>query len=390
MSKKAKLWLIISICLLVVIAGVTTTLFLVLKKDEPQKTTLETPTIELQRDGNKKLLISRYNPNATDYVFYIYSGEHPDRTYDYAPFTASESQTERFYLDVTDIFVDAKDYYFYCKLIGDKENFDNSPISEIKSFANKKNILTPRLSLTDKTLSWTKIANSDGYEIEINGVTQREIITTESVDISQFLTQTNDKTLTFRVKALGKEFYFDSEYSNTVSFTKTYTLAKVQNVAFNSNNNVLSWGRVINAQNYEIVFNESVVLTTKSTSYDFSSYITDVGVYKFKVRAVGNDDYKTGEYSTQYIYTKTKKLAQVSESSLTWTIEDERVRISWDKPQGAETYYVVINGQVFNESLTMESIYIKKPEGSSLIISIYVNGYGYYEKSNTTIKQINL
>ena len=99
MSKKAKLWLIISISLLVVIAGVTT-LFLVFFNKKPTINTLETPTVTLQIDGNQKLLIAKYNPNAKDYVFYIYSGEYPDRTYDYAPFTASEKQLDRYYIDV--------------------------------------------------------------------------------------------------------------------------------------------------------------------------------------------------------------------------------------------------------------------------------------------------
>ena len=389
MSKKAKLWLIISISLLVVIAGVTT-LFLVFFNKKPTINTLETPTVTLQIDGNQKLLIAKYNPNATDYVFYIYSGEYPDRTYDYAPFTASEKQLDRYYLDVTNIFVDAKDYYYCCKIVGDGEKFEDSKLSEVQKFTNKKSILTPRLSLTDKTLSWTKIENSAGYILKINGVEQRDVIESESVDISFYLMQTNDKTLTFSVKAIGKEFYYDSEYSNTVSYTKTYTLAKVQNLAFNSLNNTLSWNRVANATSYEIIFNESEVLTTTSTNFDFSSYITDVGIYKFKVRAIGNDDYKTGEYSDQYTFTKTKKLASVREDSINWTIEDERVRISWAKPEGAENYYVVINGTVFNDSLTMETIYIKKPSQSRILIEIYVNGYGYYEKSNTTIKQIDL
>ena len=389
MSKKAKLWLIISISLLVVIASVTT-LFLVLFNKKPMKYILETPVVDHERDGNKKLLIAKYNPNATDYIFYIYAGENPDRLYDYAPFTASENQVDRYYLDVTNIFVDAKDYYYYCKLVGDGEKYEDSKLSQVHKFENKKSISTPRLSLTDKTLSWTKIDNSAGYILKVNGVEQKDVIVGESIDISSYLMQTTDKTLTFSVKAVGKEFYFDSEYSNTVSFTKTYTLAKVQNLAFNSLNNTLSWNRVANATSYEIIFNESEVLTTKSTNFDFSSYITDVGIYKFKVRAIGNDDYKTGDYSDQYTFTKTKKLASVREDSINWTIEDERVRISWTKPEGAENYYVVINGVVFNDSLTMETIYIKKPSESRILIEIYVNGYGYYEKSNTTIKQIDL
>ena len=389
MSKKAKLWLIISISLLVVIAGVTT-LFLVLFNQKSTKLTLETPVVDCQTDGNKKLLIAKYNPNATDYVFYIYSGEYPDRTYDYAPFTASEEQLDRYYLDVTNIFVDAKDYYYYCKLVGDGEKYEDSKLSQVHKFENKKSILTPRLSLTDKTLSWTKIENSVGYILRINGVDQKDIIESESVDISSYLMQTSAKELTFSVKAIGKELYFDSEYSNTAKYTKTYTLSKVKNLAFNSLNNMLSWNKVTNASAYEILINEERTIVTTALSYDFSSYITDVGTYKFKVRALGNDDYKLGEYSEPYTFTKTKKLASVREDSINWTIEDERVRISWTKPEGAESYNVVINGVVFNESLTMETIYIKKPSGNQILIEIYVNGYGYYEKSNTTIKQIDL
>lgn len=389
MSKKAKLWLIISISLLVVVASVTT-LFLTLFNKKPTINMLETPVVTLEIDGNQKMLIARYNPNATDYVFYIYSGDYPDRTYDYAPFTASESQADRFYLDVTDIFVDAKDYYFCCKLIGDGENYENSQLSQTQKFTNKKTILTPKLSLTDKTLSWTKIENSAGYKLKINGVEQSSVISGESVDISSYLTQTSAKELKFSVKALGKEFYYDSEYSNFASYTKTYTLSKVQNLAFNSSSNVLSWSSVANATSYEVVINETQTVTVSTASYNASTYVADVGTYKFKVRAIGNADYATGEYSDSLPITKTKKLASVSESSINWTVEDERIRISWTKPEGAESYYVVINGTVFNDSLTMETIYIKKPSESTLLIEIYVNGYGYYEQSSTTIKQINL
>lgn len=389
MSKKAKLWLIVSVSLLVV-ASVATTLFLVIFKKEPTKLILETPVVDFQKDGNQKLLISKYNPNATDYVFYIYSGDHPDRIYDYAPFTADDSQLDRYYLDVTNIFVDAKDYYFCCKLLGDGKKFENSKLSAIKKITNKKSILTPRLSLTDKMLSWTKIDNSVGYKLRINGVDQNNIIESESVDISSYLMQTSAKELTFSVQSIGKEFYYDSEFSNLVTYTKKYTLSKVEDLSFNSMNNTLSWKKVENASSYEIIFNDDQVLTTTSANYSFSSYITDVGVYKFKVRAIGKDNYITGEYSeTKHVEIK-KKLASVREDSINWTVEDERIRISWEKPENAENYTVKINGELFNDSLTLETIYIKKPSGSQILIEIFVNGYGYYEKSNVTIKQINL
>lgn len=390
MTKKTKI-LIIGLSLLLVVIAIVATVLLVVLNKKTSKLKLETPTVTLQIDGNEKLLVARYNPNATQYIFYIYAdGDNPDQLYNYAPFQADENQLDKNYLDVTNVFVDAKDYYYCCQLIGDEKKFNNSNVSSPEKFTNKKSIFTPKLSLTDKILSWTTIPNSNGYKLKINGVEQRDVVTSQSIDISSILARTSDKILSFSVKALGKEYYYDSEYSNSVSFTKKYILSQVNNLLFNNQNNTLVWDKVDNATKYEILLNNQITLFSFTNSFDFSDYLSDVGVYEFKVRAIGNEDFAGGQFSEAYIYTKKHKLDSVNQSSINWTIEKEWIRISWDKPAGAENYTVLINGEIFQDALEVETIYFRKPTTNNILIEIYVNGYGYYEKSNTTIKQIDL
>lgn len=388
MTKKLKTWLIIIVSLLV-IAGTGLTLFFVVFNKTEQLIKLETPTLTLQTYENEKVLVCTFDPNASDYAFYIYSdGDYPNRKYDYIEYRASEQTLEdqkiQSYLDVTDIFVEPKDYYFYCKVIG-SDKYVNSDETAIQKFSNKYKLSVPQtLSLNGKTLSWRGVSNASSYEIyEVSNYSVVATTTDTTYDISTYIDVRHQTTFEFYVLAVGEGNYENSEKSNTVSYSKSFTLAKVSGLSFNKTNNLLSWNNVANASGYEITINGTTTLTSTTSSINLSEYVLDVGDYTFKVKAIGHDEYADGEYSDVLRTQKTKRLDAVSNITCTKLETENLILISWDSPNEAQTLKITIDGQVYNESFSNENIFLPLGDRTTITIEIVVNGYNYYTNSST-------
>lgn len=387
MTKKLKTWLIILISLLV-IAGTGLTLFFVVFNKTEQLIKLETPTLTLQTYENEKVLVCTFDPNATDYAFYIYSdGDYPNRKYDYIEYRASEQTLEgekvQSYLDVTDIFVEPKDYYFYCKAIG-TDKYINSNETAVQTYSNKYKLSVPQtLSLNGKTLSWRGVSNASSYEIYEVGMYSAVATTTDTTyDASSYIDASTQTTLKFYVVAIGEGNYENSEKSNTASYSKSFTLAKVSGLNFNKTNNLLSWNNVANASGYEITLNGTTILQSTKNFIDLSQYVLDVGDYTFKVKALGHDEYADGEYSDVLRTQKTKRLNSVSNITCTKLETENLILISWDYPDEARTFKITIDGQVHNESFEGSNLLLPLDDRVSITIQIIVNGYSYYTSSS--------
>lgn len=384
MSKTKKIIIIVT-ALVLVLALLGVGLFLIFNnKREEVKIKLETPNIALQIDGNKKILVSNNNLLASGYAFYIYEGDNPEETYDYIRFdTLEEEPNKKFYFDVTDIFDQAKDYYYACQCLGN-EDYADSEWSNIEKFSNKLQLDTPQISkITDFQFSWPSVANATKYEIYESNALIGTTLTT-FYDVQNYVLSKPQEEFSFYIKALGGDNYLESAISNVSKYQKTYVLPKVVNVQFSLTDKTLTWNNVENVSKYQIVFNgnESEILETTANTYSFAEKITTVGTYSFKVKAIGDEKYKDGEFSEVCSVTKTEKLQKVKNFS--YRIIDNSISVEFEPSQNADSYTVKLNGDVIFESLSTNGFLFDITNNQTeFVIEVVANGHGYFQSSST-------
>ena len=395
MTKKLKTCLIIVASIVVIVATALTVFFVCFNKKE-EYYQLETPTLTFLPYENEKILVCTFDPNATDYAFYIYcDGDYPNRKYDYIEYRASEQTPQgssvQSYLDVTDIFVEPKDYYFFCKVIGGGK-YLNSNETEIQSYSNKYKLSTPQtLSFNGTTLSWRGVNNVDHYEVyEVGQYAMVGSTVDTSLDVTRYIESKSQASFSFYVIAVGSGNYISSEQSNVAHYEKSFILGKASGLNFNKTNNLLSWNKVDNALSYEIVVNGTEVLSSNTFSINLSQYVQSTGDYTFKVRAIGHDEYQSGEFSDVLRVQKTQRLNGVSNLKCEVLQDEDLILITWDFPDEAQTFTITINGEVHSTSFASNNILLKKGDLSQIKIEIIVNGYNYYTSSNAVSKTFNL
>lgn len=386
-EKKAKnLWWLVGLLTFVVVATVVAILCVfVFFKKEDTKQKLELPVVTLQFDGEKKMLVADNNLFASYYAFYIYDGDTPQDVYEYTEFLTKDYDTNKPYqkysLDVTELFVDAKSYYYCCKCIGG-ENFYDSNITEPQEFVNKHQLSTPNLALDDMYLTWTSVSNANGYNVYDSG---NYIVSTtgHEFDVSGYINSVAKTEFRFTVKAIGSDNYFDSANSNMATYQKVLSLSVPNNLRFDKSNLNLSWSKVDNASEYKILVNNITEYTTTKNSYDFSALISDAGVYSFKVKAIGTGNYISSEYTDIISYTKTKQLSSVKNIKV--VIDGDNVFVSWDATENAQTYSIRIDNTWIDMSCEVCGVTLTKLQyESGSKIYIKANGYNYYTDSNET------
>ena len=383
-SKKAKITIIILIVAILVVGLSLGAFFLVKslnKKTEKQK--LQTPVVNFESNDSGKFIVANNNLLASSYSFFIYSGDEPDEVYDYIRFDSN-----KYYLNVSDIFVEAKDYYYYCKCIG-SENYEDSDISEVKKFTNMHQLTTPNLAISGTEISWTRVSNATLYKVyDDNNEIAR--LTTTSYDFSQYILTKQKTTFSFSVRAVAGENYFESARSNSVTYTKVYTLRAPQNLTFNAVDKVLYWDSVSNATSYTIELGDGTILTSKASAINLGEIVVDVGTYTFKVKAIGGGNYRDSEYSKSVSYTQTQKLKSVTNLSYI-KLNDNQIGIMWEADSSALTFTLKINGENVDVALSSNGYILNLDENvSSYNIVVIVNGYGYYDSSNPVSITINL
>lgn len=179
---------------------------------------------------------------------------------------------------------------------------------------------------------WDEVNYANGYVVKIDGVEQYTLTNSFTVSISV--------PTSVSVLANGKEtdYLLSSPFSESI--TLKVPLSQPQNLAFN--NNVLSWNAVSNANSYQILVNNEEVITTSTSSYQFSEVF--VGTINFKVKAMSDDaNYYDSLYSELNVEIEPLKLATPQNVYL------ENGILYYDAVNLAETYAIYHNGVVLEE-----------------------------------------
>ena len=390
MSKKAKIILISSISAILLALLVALFLIMFLPKDK-QKITLNAPGfLNIQVQDGTKYLITDKNNLASSYAFYVYEGdEEPDNLYNYIKY---ESNT--FYLNVTDIIVNAKNYHFYCKYIGNSK-YNDSDFSQTISYTNKFDLQTPQIAINGTEISWFSVENATSYGVYANGSLIRSGANNYTVknqnyfDIASYVQSSSIIDFNFFVVAFGNEQFNDSKYSNTVAYKNIQNLTMVNSSSFNWNGKVLSWAPVNNATGYQILINGSSIKTTSAPLYDFAQVVPNTGKITIQIKALGSENYYDSEYTALIEKTFEQKLA--TPQNLSYVLDDEHIMISWDSVENASSYSIFVNNNLVNGNVTNTGIVLSKADYSGTIsVQLMANGHGYYLSSNKTFISIKL
>ena len=396
------------------------------KDDKIQLNIPVSVNFDINEDTEKQIIYTQSNPFASGYLFGISENENADID-DYIKY-----RTENNYLDVTDIFVNAKTYYFYAQYIGSGK-YVSSKISAIETYTVQYKLNTPSITIDGTIISWLAIPNADSYSIYSKVGSNIEIVSSTSnttfdiaSDINKKITQENvEESISYFIVATSQGNYLRSTQSNIVTYSAFLQLEVPSNVQFVASgaNKFLQWKEVEHCDNYVIRINYASEINVSSSQctksgvnfkYDLADYLEEHGLgdYAFCIKANNTNNYLASTYSNEVFYTYTKQLE--TPSNVVITDQNPNILITWSEVENANQYelyysdtinnyelkkFVVNNGGVEGiittnaivvtyEQLNISSFSTIK--NSRFMIQIKVKGYGYYLDSNlSTIKLIN-
>lgn len=364
-----------------------------------QKQRLEQPSFvnfQVNEDVGKQYLITDQNVVAKGYKFFVsnyYDGKDTSQFIEF--------DTNKNYLDVTNIFKNAQQYYFYVIAVGD-ENILSSKPSEVFSYTIKYKLDQPSINLIGTTLSWSNIKNADKYLIYANDVLKTEVDGT-SFDISSLVTENVPYKFKVACKANGN--YLRSSDSVTVEYTDHLKLESPTNLVLSSSEQtkILSWKAVANCNKYQVVINKSITVDVDGkNTLDVTNYFTSLGEYTFSVKAIGEGYFISSAQSGAISHTYTKKLD--TPTAVRCVVNGESVEVSWQIVEFAQEYALKINSKEFilndetgvNSPITTNSIILtfddlqisNKSELENISIQVMAKGYNYYLDSNWSIQKV--
>ena len=351
-----------------------------------------------EETGGKRLVTDR-NVYASKYLFAIYensltaqevASSSADTKSRFTSFTTTNN-----YLDVSDIFTQAKTYYFYYQVLGDGVNYLDSDTTKIFSYKLLANLDAPTISADGYRVSWNRVPNAIQYRIYINGsakVTTQEL----SYDLEN-LVAGKYATATITVKALGDAEHADSVFSNDQTISGVVNLPAP--VITSVTQNIITWNTVQNSSSYTIsyvdlnVVKEIATVNYPQTSFSLTSFFADsshdVGTYYFRIKCNGSEFFYPSDYSPAYEFKYEKPLEAPVIDELRSYQEEDNIYIYWNEVPNAVSYSIYINNKLVenncvNNALTISVSYLQSAfvGEDSYLFKVKANAIGYYLESD--------
>ena len=217
------------------------------------------------------------------------------------------------------------------KALGDgKKHLDSdwsASVTYIKPTSTK--IDAPQVTLTGNKATWTAVQNAEYYVISVNGV--------ESNITALEYSSSSDYTL--KVKAIARNGFVDSDWSNEVTYTAPVAV-KLTAPQVTLTGNEATWNAVEGAQKYLLSVNG---IATETTGLTYTATADSV----IKVKAIGDGvNYTDSDWSNVVGYTAPVKLATPQV-----TLKDN-VAV-WSAVSFASGYTVEINGIEYNNGTAL-------------------------------------
>ena len=300
--------------------------------------------VEMMDDIDNQILVTEKNVFASGYVFGIC--EDSELKDDLSKYIRFETVgTDNNFLDVSNIFVAAKTYYFYAQAIGSGD-YTNSVFSKPNSFDNSSKLVRPTISNNNNIITWNIIQNAISYDVYIDlndGLGNQKVANTTNTFYNlntefggNYLNSSSIVSIQVVAVAPENTSYINSGYSNKIKLTKHLTpVAPVIEI----NGSVVSWNNVKNAVSYEVeikgVGSKIIPVTTNSInlSYvfneetqEYDNLVENAGEYSIKVRSIGMVE--NSDFGNTVNYTSSQQLSSPTINSVSLNQTYNQIRIS--------------------------------------------------------------
>ena len=323
---------------------------------------------KINQSSGRQILFVEENPLASGYLF----GVSETNTTDLDAFLKYEV-TEvgvngkiKNYLDVTDLFLNSKTYYFYAQYLGEGK-YEDSNISSIEQTSIYHKYDSPFLSLNGTTLSWSNVQNADSYSVYANYEGKKEIIFNTSGtthDITTFINQKIKLGLSSAVKfTVCVDAYQNnlrSAESNEVTYKTFLELPVPINVHLEEieDHMYLLWNENTHCSSYTILLNliEEIIVNANNSvhisnqiGFDMTTYLEQLGEYEISVKSNNTNSYIESGYCDAIFYTHTEKLSTPQNVRLINNVGS--VEIYWDAVENANEYLLFFSDTSNNYNL---------------------------------------
>ncbi|MBO7219273.1 MAG: hypothetical protein J6V40_04795 [Clostridia bacterium] len=214
------------------------------------------------------------------------------------------------------------------------------------------------LNETNETLNWVAVDNATAYMVYIQGeyTPRYEMESNRQPSFSLAIEEVVDESgeYAFYVIATSSDKnYTDSIASNIITYE--YILLErldAPTITIDRENTTISWSSVDYADSYKIYLNGVLLdeVAATITTYNFSDSVTEYGVYRFQVSAVGDTlNYKESKLSNgqKYFYTELD-IVEIDETDLVVNNTAYTINatinagiITWDEVANTDTYVIV-------------------------------------------------
>ena len=245
-----------------------------------------------------------------------------------------------------------------------------APVAEAKNDADSGKVV----------IVWNSVANAKEYKVhrstERNG-DYRLMFTTDKTTYTNSNAEVGVKYF-YKVKAIAKEGFADSDYSSIVSCTRDLARPTVTLTNVDATGKIkLSWKKIAGAKAYQVYRSTSkdgeytIMKTVEGTSFINESAKAGTK-YFYKVRATHDNSSAYSAFSV--IKSRTADLAKPN-VILTNVADTGKIKLSWKKISGAEAYQVYRAATKNGKYTLMQTV-----EGTSFVNESAKAGTKYFYK----------
>ncbi len=199
--------------------------------------------------------------------------------------------------------------------------------------------ITASLQSTSITIGWNTVEGAATYDVMADGAIQSNISSNsyEHKDLKP------NSMHVYMVRAVNTDC--KGEWSSLQSFFTKVGIPSNVSTTSSSISIALSWDEVDGADSYDIMLGNEIINNATDTVYVHSG-LSNNSLYSFKLRA--KNEYGLGEW--------TEPINQMTGPSLPTNINADaqlnQIALTWDKPEGAVSYEVEVDGVIIQDILT--------------------------------------
>lgn len=293
---------------------------------------LESPTLALKNSGNNLIITIENIKYAKRVLVYLNDESQPLFNLENTNFSESLSET------ISKNILSLGNNQFFCKAIGDKDLFLDSPFSDYYNYKIAQINIPSNLKISNGTLTFLYSGDYDEFLIYING---NQVAATTDTQYTLDLTNPGK----YRISVAARYQDSEGEQSGDITYIITQKLDPPTNLKVA--NKVLTFDPVPNATSYDVYitnskYNDYVARkSVAATRIVLTDSDLAAGNNQIKVLANGDGEvYLTSNFSITYTFKVSSSLDQVS--NIVAEIENDKYYLNFDGVSRASSYSIDI------------------------------------------------